>query len=121
MLADIVLALHALLATAIAAGFLLIPLGARCGWSWVRRRTWRVAHLAAMLIIAGETLAGLACPLTVLEDSLRGRPGADAGFIGRWLATLLYWPLPAWVFAVLYTVLALLALILWRQVPPRRG
>jgi hypothetical protein len=33
---------------------------------------------------------------------------------------LIYWPLPLWVFAVLYVAVCIYALLLWWLVPPRR-
>ena len=61
----------------------LIYLGAACSWAWVRSWRWRAAHLAAIVYVALESLLGIACPLTIWEDALRGRqPGT--GWIERW-------------------------------------
>ncbi len=115
MLADLILIVHFCIAGFITAGFLLIPLGAAAGWRWVRHRKLRLAHAGAMVFVALESLAGVACPLTVWEAALRGGRVGETGFIGR----LLYWDFPVWVFTALYVSLALLALWLWRVVPPR--
>ncbi len=120
LLADAVLLLHFAIAAFITAGLLLIPLGATLHWRWVRRRGLRLAHLLAIAFVAAEALIGVACPLTLLEDSLRGMSRGD-GFIERWVGTLLYWNLPAWVFTAIYAGAALLALLLWRLVPPRES
>lgn len=117
-LADLVLALHFAIAAFVAAGFLVIPLGAALGWAWIRQRRLRLLHLGAILFVAAEALVGVACPLTVLEDRLRGARRGE-GFIERWLGQLLYWDLPAWVFTAAYAAAALAALLLWRAVPPR--
>ncbi|HMM53811.1 MAG TPA: DUF2784 family protein [Candidatus Desulfobacillus sp.] len=119
MLADLVLVLHAGIAAFIVAGFLLIPAGAALGWRWVRRRRLRQLHAGAILFVALEALAGVACPLTVLEDALRGSIGGEAGFVARWLSRLLYWEFPVACFTLLYVLLALLAAWLWRRVPPQ--
>lgn len=121
MLADAILVVHFAIAAGIVAGFVLIPAGALVGWRWVRSRPLRAAHLGAMLFVAAETLAGLACPLTVWEDRLRGRAGDAPGFVERWLGALLYWDLPPWTFATAYLALAVVAIVLWRVVPPRRS
>jgi hypothetical protein len=119
MAADLVLAAHFAIVLFIVGGFLLVPLGAGLGWAWVRRRGWRLVHLGAIVFVAAETLAGIACPLTVLEDGLRGADRGGPGFVERWIGRLLYWDLPGWVFAAGYTLAALAALMLWRAVPPQ--
>ncbi|HMM70694.1 MAG TPA: DUF2784 family protein [Rhodocyclaceae bacterium] len=119
-LADGVLVLHAIVALFITSGFVFIPVGAARRWAWIRRRSYRIAHLFAIGLVAVEALIGLSCPLTVLEDALRGDRSGRA-FIARVLAELLYWRLPDWVFALLYVSAASCALWLWLRVPPRRA
>ena len=119
MLADLVLVVHFSIAGFITAGFLLIPLGAACGWHWLRRRRLRLAHVGAIVFVALEALAGIACPLTLWEAALRGSAPGETGFVGHWLGRLLYWDWPPPAFTLLYVALALLALWLWRVVPPR--
>jgi hypothetical protein len=118
VLADLVLAIHFCFAGFITAGFLLIPLGAALGWRWVRHRRLRLVHAGAIAFVAFESLVGIACPLTVWEDMLRGGTSGEAGFIGHWLGRLLYWDFAPWVFTLSYVALALLAVWLWRAVPP---
>lgn len=118
LLADALLVLHFGIAAFIVSAFVLIPLGAWRGWRWVRRRALRLAHLGAIVFVALEALAGIACPLTLWEDALRGRGARGEGFIERWLGALLYWDLPTWSFTLAYTVLALLAALYWRWLPP---
>lgn len=119
VLADLVLFIHFCIAGFIGAGFVLIPLGAAAGWRWVRHRRLRLLHAGAIAFVALESLAGIACPLTVWEDMLRGGTSGEGGFIGHWLGRLLYWDFPAGVFTALYVGLALLAIALWRRVPPQ--
>jgi uncharacterized protein DUF2784 len=121
LLADVILLAHFALASFITAGFVLVLVGAVLDWRWVRRRALRLVHLYGMLFIAAESLAGIACPLTLLEDLLRGAPAGAGGFIQRWLGRLLYWNAPAWFFVTLYVGAAALALLLWWAVPPRRS
>lgn len=117
MLADLVLVVHFCIAAFITAGFVLIPLGAAVGWRWVRQRRLRLLHAGAIAFVALESLAGMACPLTVWEAALRGGTVGETGFIG-WL---LYWDFPPTAFTLLYVALALLAAWLWRRVPPQAG
>lgn len=119
-LADLILLVHALFVVAVVGGLLLIWIGAWRKWRWVRTRWLRVAHLAAIVFVAGSALIGVACPLTVLEDALRGRALGATGFIERWVGALLYYDWPAWVFTVLYVCFAALVAGTWIAVPPKR-
>lgn len=118
LLADILLILHLVIAAFITLGFLLIPLGARLRWHFIRHRGLRRLHLLGILVVAAESLLGIACPLTVWEDWLRGGADADGGFIARGARLLLYYDVPLWVFAATYVAGAMLALVLWFAVPP---
>ncbi|BBO21570.1 MAG: DUF2784 domain-containing protein [Burkholderiales bacterium] len=119
VLADLILVVHVCIAGFITAGFVLIPLGAAAGWRWVRHRRLRLLHAGAIAFVALESLAGIACPLTVWENMLRGGTSGEAGFIGHWLGRLLYWDFPPALFTLLYVALALLAAWLWRRIPPQ--
>jgi len=117
--ADVILIAHFAIALFIVLGLVAIWLGATLRWEWVRNRWLRSAHLAAILIVASEALAGVACPLTVWEDALRGVSG-EPGFIARWVRRILYYDLPPWVFACAYVAFACAVAVTWRLVPPRR-
>jgi len=118
MLADTILVLHFLFVIFVVGGFAAVVFGAR-RWGWVRNRAFRIAHLAAIVFVAAETLLGIACPLTVWEDLLRRGVPQQQSFVGRWVAWLLYYDLPEWVFAVTYCAFALAVIWTWRAVPPR--
>ena len=117
--ADALLAAHFLLAAFVAGGLPLVWLGAAAGWRWVRNRWFRALHLAAIAIIALEGLLGVACPLTVWEDLLRGGLHPQS-FVGRWVQRVLYYDAPEWVFAALYVAWALATLVTLWLVPPRK-
>lgn len=118
LVADAILVIHALFVLFVVSGLVLILLGAR-RWSWVRNRTFRALHLAAIALVAAEALLGIACPLTIWEDMLRAAGPGQRSFIGRWVARLLYYDFPEWVFATAYCAFALAVLWAWRAVPPR--
>lgn len=119
MLADLILLVHLALAAFIVLGLPMVWLGAWLDWTWTRNRVLRYAHAAAILIVAAEALAGVICPLTALEDALRA--GADGrSFVGRWLARLLYYDFPEWVFALAYVLYAAATLATLRLVAPQR-
>jgi len=119
MIADAVLIAHALFVLFVVGGFALILLGAG-RWNWVRNRMFRILHLAAIGLVATEALLGIACPLTVWEDALRGA-GGERSFVGRWVARLLYYNFPEWVFTAAYCLFALAVLWAWRAIPPRKA
>jgi polyferredoxin len=117
-LADAVLIVHVLFVLFVVGGFALILVGAG-RWAWVHDRAFRIAHLAAIVFVAAEALLGVTCPLTHWEDILRAAGREERSFIGRWLAWLLYYDLPEWVFALVYAAFALAVIGCWRAVPPR--
>jgi hypothetical protein len=119
MLAGAVVIVHFLIVLFVVAGVPLIYMGAWRGWAWVRSWRWRLLHLGAIVFIAAESLLGIACPLTIWEDRLRGQEIAT-GFIERWIDRLLFYEAPAWVFTAAYVAFAALVLLTWVAVPPAR-
>lgn len=115
--ADALLVVHFGIVAFVVGGLILTWVGAALGWRWVRNRAFRYLHLAAIVFVALEALAGYACPLTLWEDALRGgaRPGS---FIGRWVHKLLFYQAPEWAFTSLYAAWAAAALATLRLVPP---
>lgn len=118
LLADLVLAFHVLVIVFNIGGLSLIVAGGMAGWRWIRFRGWRRLHLALALLIAVEAWIGVSCPLTVLEDALRGRQGAQS-FVGRLMTALIYWDAPPWFFIALYSAYLLAVFAAWRKWPPR--
>lgn len=118
MLADAILVVHFAFVAFVVGGFALILLGALAGWRWVRNRTFRYAHLGAIVFVAAEALLGIACPLTVWEDALRRASPEAPGFIARWVGRLLYYDLPAWMFTAAYVAFAIAVGVTLRLLPP---
>ena len=119
LLADFILVVHFLIVLFIVCGLILVWIGAAAGWSWVRNRWFRYLHLGAIAYVAAEALLGIACPLTVWEDLLRGGVRPES-FVARWVHRLLYYRAPEWVFTAAYLLWALATLATLRLVPPRR-
>lgn len=120
--ADAVLLAHAALVLFVAAGPLLVLLGAWRNWEWTRRRGWRLLHLLAIAVVVAESWLGIECPLTTLEAWLRSQAGQTVqrqDFIAFWVGRLLFYEAEAWVFTLLYSAFALLVLWTWRRWPPR--
>ncbi|MGH8693778.1 MAG: DUF2784 domain-containing protein [Burkholderiales bacterium] len=120
LLADFILIAHALFVAFVVGGLAVIWIGALRGWQIVRNFRFRVLHMAAILFVCAEALIGVACPLTVWEDQLRGR-ASESGFIARWLHRILYYDFPEWVFLTLYILFTLAVAASLFLIPPRRN
>ena len=118
MLADAILILHVAIAVFITIGLPAVWIGWALGWQWVRNPWFRYGHLASIVIVAAEAVAGITCPLTILEDALRGLH-EPRSFIGRWMARILFYEAPTWVFTVIYVGFAAATLITLFAVRPR--
>ena len=119
--ADAVLLLHTLFVAFVIAGLILVLAGGALSWRWVRNRLFRVLHLFAIGIVVAQAWAGVICPLTTLEMSLRSKAGDavyQGSFISHWLESILYYQAPAWVFVVAYTLFGLAVILSWFLVRP---
>ena len=108
VLADLVLLLHAAFVVFVVVGLVLIWIGWFRGWSFVRNFWFRVVHLAAMGVVAAESVSGFVCPLTTWEDRLRLLAGGEeryaGSFIQHWLHGLIYFDLDERVFTTAYVI-----------------
>lgn len=121
LLADAVLVLHAAFVGFVVVGQVYVLCGWVLGWPSTRNRTFRLLHLAAILIVVLQAWFGLRCPLTLLEAHLRADALAHGqSFIGYWLSRLIYYDLPGWVFTSAYTLFGLLVVLSFVGCPPRR-
>lgn len=119
MIADLLVVVHFAIVLFIVGGLIAVWLGAARRWRWVRNPWFRYLHLAAIGYVAAEALLGIACPLTVWEDVLRGGARPDS-FVGGWVRRLLYYDAAEWVFTTAYVAWTLATLATLRLVPPRR-
>lgn len=82
----------------------------------MRNRWFRLAHVAAILIVVVQSWAGRICPLTVWESELRRRAGQQPyseTFVQHWLHRLLFYDAEPWLFTTIYTVFGALVLLVW--------
>jgi hypothetical protein len=121
LLADAVLVMHVGVVLFVVGGLILVLLGNLRHWPWVNGWWFRLAHLAAIGVVAAQAWLGVVCPLTTLEMWLRARSG-DAvyagSFIQHWLERALYHDAPGWVFTLAYSVFAAAVLAVWWRFPP---
>jgi hypothetical protein len=118
-MADLLLVVHFLIVAFIVGGLVLVWVGAALQWQWIRNPWFRYLHLGAIGFVAAEALLGIACPLTVWEDMLRGGVRPES-FVGRWVQRVLYYRAPEWVFTAAYVLWTLATLLTLWLVPPRR-
>ena len=119
-MANLVLALHAAIILFNVFGLVAVPIGAACGWRFVRIRWWRILHVLLLAVVAAQALSGRACILTEWQAALAGAAANPSPLIARVVDDLIYWPLPIWVFAVLYVIVFGYAVALFWLVPPDR-
>lgn len=119
-LPDAILAFHVLFVAFVVVGLGFIWIGTWRRWGAIRNFRFRIIHLAAIVFVAVEAMIGMACPLTVWEDALRGNE-SDVGFIARWLRRLLYYDFPPLAFTLAYVAFALVVLATFFLIPPRQS
>lgn len=78
VLADLVAAAHAGFALFIVGGLGAIVLGKVFGWRATENWKFRWIHLGCVFFVAVRAVAGIPCPLSVMEDAMRGGPARGA-------------------------------------------
>ena len=122
VVADGLLVMHGLFVLFLVLGLLLIYLGKVLSWQWVRNPWFRITHLLGISVVVLQSWFGMICPLTIWEMQLRSRAGEaiyTGSFVANWVAELLYFQAPPWVFVVCYTFFGALVLSSWFVVRPR--
>jgi Protein of Unknown function (DUF2784) len=122
ILADLIVVLHASYVAFVIVGQVAILYGLMRKRSWARNFYFRWLHLLAIAIVVLQSWLSVTCPLTDLENHLRGLAG-EAGypgdFIGYWVHELLFYDLPTWVFVLCYSIFGALVLATFALAPPR--
>ena len=103
LMADIVLFFHFCIVIFITFGFVLIPIGYNLDWLWIKNKKLRLLHLGMMIFITFETLLGMACPLTILENNLRDI-NENQLFVSKWMSEIIYWDFPSKFFIVSFSL-----------------
>jgi hypothetical protein len=122
LLADLVLVVHVAFIAFVIFGLILTWIGWVRRWGWVRNLWFRLAHLAAIGVVAAQALFGIICPLTIWEDELRllaGGEGRYAGsFIQHWLHQLIFFDAEGYVFTIAYVTFFLAVVLSFWFIPP---
>jgi hypothetical protein len=123
LLADVIVAIHVAYVSYVFFGQLLIWLGIALRWAWTRNPWFRWTHLVMMLIVGGEAVLSIECPLTRWERIFRERAGQEASgesFVGQLLHNLIFVDWPSWIIDSLHIAFALVVLGTFVFYPPRR-
>lgn len=121
--ADVVVFIHAAYVGFVALGLVVILIGSMLRWQWIRNFWFRITHVSMIGVVVVESLFGITCPLTTLENRLRyaaGESTSGESFVGRWMHDLLFYDAPTWVFTVAYCVFGAIVLATFVIAPPRR-
>jgi hypothetical protein len=120
---DFLLLLHLGFVAFVVGGLVLVWLGWWRRWEFVRNRRFRVLHLAAMGLVLGQSVLGMICPLTTLENWLRAKAGEGARYRGTfveyWVGRLMYYDASLMTFIIAYAAFFALMVASWWWVPPR--
>src|SRR5713226_5443929 len=122
ILADAIVIIHAAYVAFVIGGLIAILIGAAMRWRWTRSFAFRVTHLAAIALVCLESIVGVMCPLTSLEDWIRARGGASrypGDFVAYWAHRMIFYNFPPWIFTTAYISFAILVAITFIAVPPR--
>ena len=119
--ADLVLLVHAAYVAYVVVGLAAIVLGVLVNGKWVRNFWFRITHLAAILIVVAESIVGLACPLTALENLLRqaaNQSPYSGSCVARWVQPLIFFDAPPWVFTLCYLAYGVVVGAIFVLAPP---
>jgi Protein of Unknown function (DUF2784) len=123
-LADVVVAIHFAYVSFVVFGLLFVVAGIPLRWEWTRNFWLRIVHLVMILIVAGEALLGITCPLTTWEYQLTvaaGIAASERSFVGRLLDNLMFFDCPdnSVIWPIIYVGFASLVLLTFFVAPPR--
>jgi hypothetical protein len=122
LLADVVVAIHAVYVGFVVFSLVAILIGYAFDWRWVGNPCFRILHLAAIGFVCLESLIGIDCPLTTLENALRvaaGQSGYGDSFIGYWLDRLIFYNFPPRVFTIVYLSFGMVVILTMWLAPIR--
>ena len=118
LIADTILVIHFGVVIFISGGLLLVPLGYQLGWGGLANKRLRIIHATAMAFVTLETILGLTCPLTLIENYLSGMNTSES-FIGFWVKRIFYYDFPMEYFALSYFLCLAWTFSMWKLFPPR--
>ncbi len=119
LIADLILIIHFIIVFFIISLFVLVPYGYSKKWAWVNNKKIRYTHLFLMTFVTIESFIGIVCPLTVLENYLRGTI-TNQTFLSKYLSKIIFFNFPSTFFLTLYSLGFLIAVLLSFKYPPQK-
>ena len=116
-LADMVLFIHFFIFLFISAILFLIPIGYYLNWKWIKKKSIRLLHFCLMGFVTIETIFGIVCPLTTLEQYLRNQNNNDSIYVNV-IHKIMYWDFSAHYFLILYVCCLIYLVFLWYYFKP---
>ena len=120
LMADFILIIHFVIVIYIASWILLIPIAYKINWDIFKNKNLRLIHIILLFFVSLESIFGLTCPLTSIENYLRNIVNTKT-FISYWLETIIYWDLPNIFFVGLYSLSLMLTIFWWKLFPPKKS
>jgi Protein of Unknown function (DUF2784) len=121
LLADLVVVVHAAYVAFVVLGLVAVLIGYLRRWNWVRNTWFRWTHTGMITIVTFESLLGITCPLTTLENHYRERAGQEVmqgSFVGQFVHAWLFYQAPAWQFTSAYCMFFTMVVVSLYLVPP---
>ena len=118
--ADTILYIHFIIAFFIVSLFFLIPFGYKLKWSWIKNRKIRLIHIILIFFVTLEAIMGITCPLTIIENDLRGIIVSNS-FVNTWINKILFFDFPREYFLITYTLCSLWTTLIWVKFPPEKS
>ena len=117
IIADFILIIHFVIVAFITMGFFFIPICYKFKNHLAHNKRVRVIHIALMGFVTAESILGLTCPLTTIEQTLRNQFHSKT-FINYWITKIIYWDFPSLFFLIIYCLFFFGACLLWKVYPP---
>jgi hypothetical protein len=122
LFADLIVSFHFMYVMFVVLGLAIIIIGRIFKWKWIHNPWFRVIHFLSILVVAGQAILNIPCPLTIWENNFRIMAGQqvdlDISFIGRLLRLIIFYRFPAWFFTVLHVSFASIVLLTLVLIPP---
>ena len=118
LIADLILIIHFLIVIFIISLLILVPYGYYKKWIWVSSKKVRYTHVFLMSFVTIESFLGNICPLTVLENNLRGVI-TNQTFVSKYLSKIIFFNFPSYVFLTLYFTGFLIVIYFCLKYPPK--
>lgn len=117
-LADLILIIHFAVVLFIIFGF-CFPIFYKFKFNFAKNYYIRIIHISLITIVLVETLAGVICPLTIIENLLRNSTQSES-LIAKLLRDLLFWDFSISYFLFIYFVCFSWTVFIWFFFPPNK-